>query len=90
MDKLAGISMALMVLTSGRILFWDSMLGLIDICFSAVIYLNFMVLFYFGKQEQWKKMFLYSYLLMSAAFLLKGMPAIVFPGDFHFHHIDLI
>jgi len=80
MDKLAGISMALMVLTSGRILFWDSMLGLIDICFSAVIYLNFMVLFHFGKQEQWKKMFLYSYLLMSVAFLLKGMPAIVFQG----------
>ena len=78
MDKLAGISMALMVLTSGRILFWDSMLGLIDICFSAVIYLNFMVLYHFGKQEKWKSMFLFSYLLMSAAFLLKGMPAIVF------------
>ena len=80
MDKLAGISMALMVLTSGRILFWDSMLGLIDICFSAVIYLNFMVMFHLGKQEKWKHMFLYSYLLMSAAFLLKGMPAVVFQG----------
>lgn len=78
MDKLAGISMSLMVLTSGRILFWDSMLGLIDICFSAVIFLNFMLLYHLGKKEKWKSMFLISYLLMSAAFLLKGMPAIVF------------
>jgi len=80
MDKLTGISMALMVLTSGRILFWDSMLGLIDICFSAVIYLNFMVLYQLGKQEKWRSMFLFSYLLMSTAFLLKGMPALVFQG----------
>jgi 4-amino-4-deoxy-L-arabinose transferase-like glycosyltransferase len=80
MDKLAGASMALMVLTSGRILFWDSMLGLIDICFSAVIYLNFMLLYHFGKTGKWKTMFLLSYLLMSVAFLLKGMPALVFQG----------
>jgi len=80
MDKLAGISMALMTLTCGRILFWDSMLGLIDICFSAVIYLNFMVLYHYGKAGKWKTVFLLSYLLMSAAFLLKGMPAIVFQG----------
>jgi 4-amino-4-deoxy-L-arabinose transferase-like glycosyltransferase len=80
MDKLTGLTMALMVLTSGRILFWDSMLGLIDICFSAVIYLNFMVMFQFSKAGKWSSMFLFSYLLMSVAFLLKGLPAIVFQG----------
>ena len=80
MDKLAGITMALLVITSGRILFWDSMLGLIDISFSAVIYLNFMVMYHFGKTGKWKAMFLLSYLLMSIAFLLKGFPAVVFQG----------
>jgi len=78
MDKLTGITMALLVMTSGRILFWDSMLGLIDISFSAVIFLNFMVMYHFGKAGKWKTMFLLSYLLMSTAFLLKGLPAVVF------------
>jgi 4-amino-4-deoxy-L-arabinose transferase-like glycosyltransferase len=80
MDKLAGITTALLLMTCGRILFWDSMLGLIDISFSAVIYLNFMVLYHFAKAGKWKTMFLLSYLLMSAAFLLKGLPAVVFQG----------
>jgi len=77
-DKLTSISLVLMLLTSGRILFWDSMLGLIDICFSWVIYLNFMVLYHFGKSGRWRWMFFASYLLCSFGFLLKGLPAIVF------------
>ena len=38
---------AFMLITSGRILFYDSMLGLIDITFSAVIYLMFMSVYFF-------------------------------------------
>ena len=79
-DKLSAVIMALMTLTSGRILFWDSMLGLIDICFSWVVYLNFMVLFFFGKANRWRAMFTLSWLLFSIAFLLKGLPAVVFQG----------
>jgi hypothetical protein len=72
--------MAMMLLTSGRILFWDSMLGLIDICFSWIIYLNFMILYHLAKTERWKLLFILSYLLFSIAFLLKGLPAVVFQG----------
>lgn len=77
-DKLTALTMALMLLTSGRILFWDSMLGLIDICFSWIIYLNFMILFHLAKAQRWRLLFILSYLLFSIAFLLKGLPAVVF------------
>ena len=79
-DRMTAITMAFMLLTSGRILFWDSMLALIDICFSWIVYVNFMILFYYGKQGRWQRMFLFSYLLFSVAFLLKGFPALVFQG----------
>lgn len=79
-DSLTAVTMAFMLLTSGRILFWDSMLGLIDICFSWIIYLNFMILYSLGKAQRWKLMFILSYLLFSIAFLLKGLPAFVFQG----------
>ena len=79
-DKLTALTMALMLLTSGRILFWDSMLGLIDICFSWIIYLNFMVLYHLAKAQRWRLLFILSYLLFSVAFLLKGLPAVVFQG----------
>lgn len=79
-DQLTAATAAFMVLTSGRILIWDALLGLIDICFSLVIYLNFMVLYHLGVQKKWLKMFVLSYLLTAAAFLLKGLPAIVFEG----------
>lgn len=69
---------ALMLLTCGRILFWDSMLGLIDIAFSALIYLNFMVLYNLGKREKWLAFFVISYALCAVGFLLKGLPAVVF------------
>ncbi len=78
--QLTALTMALMLLTSGRILFWDSMLGLIDICFSWIIYLNFMILYTMAKAQQWRRMFIFSYLLFSIAFLLKGLPAVVFQG----------
>lgn len=79
-DTLTALTMALMALTSGRILFWDSMLGLIDICFSWIIFLNFMILYTLAKKQQWRKLFIISYLLFSVAFLLKGLPAAVFQG----------
>lgn len=79
-DQLTAVTMAFMLLTSGRILFWDSMLGLIDICFSLVVFSNFMILYHFGIQRRWKYFFIISYLLFAIAFLLKGLPAIVFQG----------
>ena len=69
-----------MLITSGRFLFYDAMLGLIDTAFSCTIYALFMTLYYYGSKQKWGLMFLISYLLMALGFLLKGFPAIVFQG----------
>ena len=79
-DRVMGLAIMLMTLTCGRILFWDSMLGLIDIGFSAVVYINFMLLYQLGSNGRWQKLFIWSYILFSIAFLLKGLPAVVFQG----------
>lgn len=71
---------AMTTVTSGRFLFYDSMLGLIDTAFSLVMYLLFMSVYFFGKREQWLRLFLVSYFLMATGFLLKAFPAFVFQG----------
>lgn len=77
-DALTAFTAAILLPTCGRILFWDSMMGLIDICFSWVIWLNFMVLYLYGKQERWTLLFVCSYLLATVGYFLKGFPPAVF------------
>lgn len=67
-------------MTNGRTLINDSLIGLIDSTFSLIIYLNFMLIFYFGEKKQYYKLFLSSYLLMAIAFLMKALPAVAFQG----------
>jgi len=74
------VLVALVFLTCGRILFWDSMLGLIDITFSWVIFTLFMVIYHAFERRAWWSLYLLSYLLMAVGFMLKGLPAIVFQG----------
>jgi 4-amino-4-deoxy-L-arabinose transferase-like glycosyltransferase len=71
---------ALTVITCGRMLFWDSMLALIDVTFSWVIYAQIMLLYEHGRKGEWWKAFAWSYGLTAVAFMLKGLPAIVFQG----------
>ncbi|WP_146088689.1 ArnT family glycosyltransferase [Neolewinella xylanilytica] len=71
---------ALTVITCGRMLFWDSMLALIDVCFSWLVYTQIMLLYYFGRRGRWWEAFGWTYLLTVATFLLKGLPAVVFQG----------
>ena len=71
---------ALVVLTCGRILFWDSMLALIDITFSWVMYGLFMVTYHAFEKERWTRLFVLTYALTAMGFLLKGLPAVVFQG----------
>lgn len=56
------------------------MLGLIDTCFSLVVFLNFMILYHYGAKGKWWLFFCISYMLFGIAFLLKGLPAVVFQG----------
>ena len=71
---------ALLYLTCGRILFWDSMLALIDICFSFVIFLMFLWIYEKGRKEQFYQLYMGAYFLASIGFLLKALPALVFLG----------
>ncbi len=71
---------AFFLITCGRILFWDSLLGLIDIGFSWIIFTLFMVIFREFERGNWRRLFLISYLLTAAGFLMKGLPAVVFQG----------
>lgn len=71
---------ALALITCGRILLWDSMLGLIDICFSWVMFGMFMVVFHRFREGNFKKLFLGAYLLAAIGFLMKGLPSLVFLG----------
>lgn len=71
---------AFALITCGRILFYDSFLGLIDICFSWTIYSMFMVVYHRWKAGQFYQLFGFAYALTAMAFLMKGLPAIVFLG----------
>ena len=72
--------MAFILITCGRIFFYDSMLGLIDICYSWVIFSMFMVIYDQYSKKQFTKLFAYAYTLASIAYLLKGLPTFVFLG----------
>lgn len=71
---------SLIYLTCGRILFWDSFLGLIDIFFSMVIYLMIYLIYKYINDAKYMKMYMISYSLASVGFLLKGYPALAFLG----------
>ena len=75
-----GFLVAFATITCGRILFWDSMLALIDILFSGLIFSLFIFTFKYSSREKWGALFLGTYALTAVAFLLKGLPALVFQG----------
>lgn len=78
-NQAAAIS-ALAFITCGRILFYDSMMGLIDTSFSLLIFLNFLLIYKLLTKEKYLQLFIFSYLITSIAFMMKGLPAIVFQG----------
>lgn len=71
---------ALFLITCGRILIYDSMLGLIDIGYSWVTFGAFMVIFHQYQKKNYFALFALSYFLTACGFLLKGLPSIVFQG----------
>lgn len=79
-DQKTAFLNAFFYITCGRVLFWDSMLALIDTTFSWVIFTLFMVIYHEFEKQRWYRLFLLSYLLAATGFLLKGLPAVVFLG----------
>lgn len=78
--RLNGASISLLVLSNGRLLFFDSFLGLIDIAHAAIIYWAFMLIYHYYHRKRFLLLFISSYLLIAIAFLMKGLPAVVFQG----------
>ena len=67
-------------LTCGRIIFYDSMLGLIDITYSWLTYLMFNIIFVYYKEGKFNKLFILTYIITAAGFLFKGFPSVIFTG----------
>ncbi len=76
----AGAITAFAVVTAGRLLFWESLLGYIDTTFSWAVYAGLMFIHHFFKQKKYLQLFVVSYFFMAVGFMLKGLPAIVFQG----------
>ncbi len=73
-----GLLVAALFLTCGRVLFWDSMLALIDITFSWVIFAMWVWIYEQHEKKKYLELYLGTYLLGAIAFMLKALPALVF------------
>jgi 4-amino-4-deoxy-L-arabinose transferase-like glycosyltransferase len=71
---------ALFLITCGRILIYDSMLGLIDIAFSWLTFSAFMLVYHQYEKRKFYSLFIFTYLLTALGFLMKGLPSLVFQG----------
>lgn len=69
---------ALMTLTTGRVLLYDSLFGLIEITYSWVTYTAMLLVFHFEQRQKYTLMYLSSYALTAVGFMLKGLPSIAF------------
>jgi 4-amino-4-deoxy-L-arabinose transferase-like glycosyltransferase len=71
---------AMMLVSCGRILFYDSFLGLIDISYSLLTFTSFMIIFHSFDRRRWGWLFAGSYALAAVGYLMKGLPSVVFQG----------
>lgn len=75
-----GVINALIYLTLGRIILYESLHGLIDITFSWVTYLMFMCSYILFRKQRYLQLFIIAYLLTAVAWMMKGLPSLVFLG----------
>lgn len=71
---------ALMVALCARIWFYETLLGLIDLTFSWVIFAMLSSLYGFDRRGHYGWLYVSVYGLGAVAFLMKGLPAFVFVG----------
>lgn len=75
-----GILNALIYLTLGRIILYESLHGLIDIAFSWLTYMLFAGTYFLFRREKYLWLFLFAYGITVITWMMKGLPAIVFLG----------
>lgn len=78
-DRFAAMA-ALLLLTCGRILIYESLHGLIDITYSLVIFAFFMHVYFAFMNGRFVSLYTVGYLLIAVAFLTKGLPSLLFLG----------
>lgn len=71
---------ALLQLVNGRVLFYETLYGLIDSTYSWVTFSGFMVVYAYDRKKNYWGLFLLSYLLTTLGFMMKGLPSLVFQG----------
>lgn len=77
-DKKNAIILAFAFLTCGRMIFYDSFLGLIDIFFSMVTYTMIIWAYYMAERDRFQKMYYMLYALSVIGLMLKGLPTLHF------------
>jgi 4-amino-4-deoxy-L-arabinose transferase-like glycosyltransferase len=77
-DKRIALVSALAFATYGRIIFYESLHGLIDVTFSWLTYTFFMVSWNLFRKEKYLQLFLVAYLITGISYLLKGLPSLFF------------
>jgi 4-amino-4-deoxy-L-arabinose transferase-like glycosyltransferase len=77
-SKMIALVATFAFITNGRILIYDSFQGLIDLTFGFCMYWLMMLVFHFGEQKKYWQLFLFTYLLTAAGYMMKGLPALVF------------
>ncbi len=71
---------AIAFIVSGRVLFWDSFMGLIDLTYSLVTFGSFLWIISFNRKEKLYSLYIGSYLLAAIGYLMKGIPSVAFQG----------
>lgn len=70
---------AVLSLTFGRMLYYDSMLGHIDILYGWITFESFIVLYRYFESGKPFRLLLIFWLLHAAGMMLKGLPSLLFP-----------
>ncbi|MDT8393033.1 MAG: glycosyltransferase family 39 protein [Bacteroidales bacterium] len=78
LGKKLAILNALIFLTTGRIIIYESLMGLIDMTFSWLSYLFFMLAYFLFKKEKFLLLFIMAYLIAAITWMMKGLPSITF------------
>lgn len=76
--KLIAVVTVFAFITNGRIIIYDSLQGLIDLTFGFCMYWLMMLVFHYGEQKKYWQLFLFTYLLTAAGYLMKGLPSLAF------------
>lgn len=71
---------AMIFLVSARVLLYESLWGLIDMTYSWITFVNFILIWYYFQRKKFLLLFLVSYSLTAIGFLMKTYPSVVFQG----------